>query len=457
MRKKKKRTGLILIIVTVSLIVCALSWFLSQVFEGEKPQIVLSPLPAFISKPQTFTLHLTDKKRGLRKFTVDVTQGNKKLTISKKSFLFKNIMNRDGCHEFNLKFSLDPEQLHLTQGEASLTISVWDYSMRRGGDGNLSITTHKFIVDTVPPALRVISRMHYISVGGTGLVVYQVSSDTVKSGVYAGDLFFPGFKACKKSKDGFTVCYFTIPYNMKLPVDIHLWAKDRAGNTSTGRFYYHIHRRRVHKSRLNISDRFLNRVLPWFSFYKFPPQLSNIEKFIEINSKLRKENTAFFYSLRTKTSPDQLWDGLAWLRLKNAATMARFGDRRTYYYKGHKIGSAVHLGVDLASLANAEVQAANNGRVLFAGPVGIYGMTVVLDHGQGLASSYSHLSKITVKTGQTVSKGEMIGYTGQTGLAGGDHLHFGVMVNGIFVNPAEWWDPHWVHDNIARKLSLIKK
>jgi murein DD-endopeptidase MepM/ murein hydrolase activator NlpD len=137
--------------------------------------------------------------------------------------------------------------------------------------------------------------------------------------------------------------------------------------------------------------------------------------------------------------------------------MARFGDRRTYYYKGQKIGSAVHLGVDLASLANSEVQAANNGRVLFAGPVGIYGMTVVLDHGQGLASSYSHLSKISVKTGQTVSKGEIIAYTGQTGLAGGDHLHFGVMVNGIFVNPVEWWDAHWVRDNIARKLLLIKK
>ncbi len=457
MRKKKNRTSLILIIVAVLLIICSLSWFLFQVFEGEKPQIILEPLPAFVSKPQTFTLHLIDKKRGLRNFAVYVTQGNKKITISKKDFPFKDIMNREGCHEFELKFSLDPERLDLTQGEASLIVSVRDYSMRSGGDGNLSVVTHRFIMDTVPPALRVISRLHYISVGGTGLVVYQVSSDTVKSGVFVSSLFFPGFKADKGSKDGFNVCYFTIPYYIRLPVDIHLWAKDRADNESIGRFYYRIRRRPVHKSRLNISNRFLNRVLPWFSFYKFSPGLSNVEKFIEINSKLRKQNTAFFYSLRTKTSPDQLWDGSVWLRLKNAATMARFGDRRTYYYKGQKIGSAVHLGVDLASLANSEVQAANNGRVLFAGPVGIYGMTVVLDHGQGLASSYSHLSKISVKTGQTVSKGEIIAYTGQTGLAGGDHLHFGVMVNGIFVNPVEWWDAHWVRDNIARKLLLIKK
>ncbi|MCP4682337.1 MAG: M23 family peptidase, partial [Desulfobacterales bacterium] len=46
---------------------------------------------------------------------------------------------------------------------------------------------------------------------------------------------------------------------------------------------------------------------------------------------------------------------------------------------------------------------------------------------------------------------------GQTGLAGGDHLHFGVMVGGVFVNPIEWWDSHWIQDNITRKLALLYK
>jgi murein DD-endopeptidase MepM/ murein hydrolase activator NlpD len=109
----------------------------------------------------------------------------------------------------------------------------------------------------------------------------------------------------------------------------------------------------------------------------------------------------------------------------------------------------------LASLANSEVQAANSGRVLFADRNGIYGLTVVLDHGQGLASSYSHLSDITVSVGQEVPTGNTIGHTGQTGLAGGDHLHFGVMVSGVFVNPIEWWDPHWIQDNITRKMELL--
>ena len=115
------------------------------------------------------------------------------------------------------------------------------------------------------------------------------------------------------------------------------------------------------------------------------------------------------------------------------------------------------MGVDLASLANAEVQAANNGRVIFADRMGIYGLTVVLDHGQGLASLYSHLSKIEVGIDKEVAKGDVIGLTGQTGLAGGDHLHFGIMVGGVFVNPIEWWDNHWVRDNITRKLALLDK
>ena len=208
--------------------------------------------------------------------------------------------------------------------------------------------------------------------------------------------------------------------------------------------------------RVNITDRFLKHILPYFSFYHFSPGENDIEKFLQINKDLRKENAQTFYNLRTKTASEKLWDG-AWVRQKNAANMAKFGERRFYYYKGKEIDEEIHLGVDLASLANSDVLAANNGRVIFAGRFGIYGLTLVLDHGQGLASVYSHLSKMTVKPGQEVMKGEVIGITGQTGLAGGDHLHFSVMVSGVFANPIEWWDSHWVQDNITRKLALLDK
>jgi hypothetical protein len=235
-----------------------------------------------------------------------------------------------------------------------------------------------------------------------------------------------------------------------------MWAKDRAGNRSKATFYNHIRKRRFGRDRINITDRFLKRVLPYFSSYAFEPNTSDIEKYIKINNDLRKENHLTLVRLKEKTSMKRLWEG-SWLRLKNAATMARFARERHYYYKGKKVDEQIHLGIDLASLANSPVQAANNGRVIFVDRLGIYGLTIVLDHGQGITSVYGHLSSINVRLDQDVSKGDTIGFTGQTGLASGDHLHFSIMVSGVFVNPIEWWDSHWIKDNITRKLALLEE
>jgi murein DD-endopeptidase MepM/ murein hydrolase activator NlpD len=102
------------------------------------------------------------------------------------------------------------------------------------------------------------------------------------------------------------------------------------------------------------------------------------------------------------------------------------------------------------------VPAANSGVVVFTGELGIYGQTVILDHGFGLFTMYSHLSRITAQKGDRVAKDAVIGNTGSTGLAGGDHLHFSVLVQNTFVDPVEWWDPHWIKDNVMLKLDSVK-
>jgi murein DD-endopeptidase MepM/ murein hydrolase activator NlpD len=140
--------------------------------------------------------------------------------------------------------------------------------------------------------------------------------------------------------------------------------------------------------------------------------------------------------------------------MKNAAPMALFGDHRTYLYNGKPVSESLHTGVDLASLAHSPIEAANSGIVRFAGPLGIYGNTVILDHGLGVATLYSHMSAVQVRPNQTVKRGEVLGSSGATGLAGGDHLHFGVAVNGRFVDPREWWDPHWIADNVTAKTAF---
>ena len=450
-----KKRSLFLTVVSILIVLIVLAWFVFRVFEGEKPQIFLQPLPEYISENQQFTLNISDMKRGLKSLTVSLSQGGREVPVLNKSFPFSGFFNREGPRSYNAEFSIDPSKLNLAQGRVDLNVQVWDHSRRNGGDGNISIVHHKMIVDTIPPAIRAMSRNHYINIGGTGLVVYQTSSDAVESGIFVNERFFKGYPAHENSQDGYHVCYFAVAPDIKSNPKIYLWTEDRAGNNSSSSFYFHVRRKSFRSVKLTISDRFIQRVLPYFSFYSFVSGDSDVDKFLEINQTLRKENAQSYYNMRTDTTPSQLWDG-KWLRLKNAANMAAYGDRRKYYYNGKKIDSQVHMGVDLASLANSKVPAANNGRVIFANRLGIYGETVVVDHGQGLASTYSHLNKIDVEVGQEVAKGDSVGLTGQTGLAGGDHLHFGVLVNGEFVNPVEWWDPHWIQDNITRKLVLLK-
>jgi murein DD-endopeptidase MepM/ murein hydrolase activator NlpD len=153
-----------------------------------------------------------------------------------------------------------------------------------------------------------------------------------------------------------------------------------------------------------------------------------------------------------KTESSMLWKD-SFIQLSNSKVMARYGDKRTYRYKDKVISKSVHLGYDLASYSHAPVAASNSGFVRFAGDLSIYGNTIIIDHGLGLMSLYGHLSIITVKEGQQVEKGDIIAKTGSTGLAGGDHLHFGILVQGYEVSPLYWWDQHWIQVNILDTLA----
>jgi hypothetical protein len=454
---RKTGLGMWLGIGTVVCMLGGISWLLTIIFESETPRIQFEVPSEYLSLNQKYNLTVNDSIRGLRILTVSVHQDGREVTVLEENFPYKGWLNREGTHHYEKEFTIDHRAFNLAQGDADLKVSVRDYSRRGGGDGNLGLVQHKMIVDTIPPNIRAVSRMHNVRVGGTGLVVYQTSLDTAESGVFLNDLFFKGFPAGQGYPEGFHVCYFAIPNTADPKSKLSLWAKDKAGNEAKGSFYNHLRGKRFKSDTLNITDGFLSRVIPYFVSHSFGEASgSDVEKYIEVNRILRKKNEETLYHLRMDTVVEKLWEG-EWLRMKNAAPMAGFGDRRSYFYKGQKIDEQIHLGVDLASLANSEVQAANHGRVIFSDHLGIYGLTVVLDHGQGLASSYSHLSKTNVSPGQTVARGEVIGLTGQTGLAGGDHLHFGIFVHGIPVDPVEWWDPHWIENNVTGKLSSVRK
>ncbi|MCF8063046.1 MAG: M23 family metallopeptidase [Deltaproteobacteria bacterium] len=452
--KRSRKVLLTLITVIILAVVGVFAWFFLHVFEGERPEVIVEPLPEFLSKGHRFTLEAEDAKGGLRSLRVSIDQAGREVTVVEKTFPYKGLFNSNGVHRHEVAFEIDPLSLNLAQGRAELKVEVFDHSRRGGGDGNRSLLTHSLTVDTMAPAIRALTRLHYINQGGSCLAVYQTSSDTEKSGVLVGGRLFPGFPSDDKDASGRYTCYFAVPHDMDADPPILLWAEDRAGNQTRTSFYHRIRSKRFRKDRMNITDGFLDRILPYFSFFPFSGRKTPIEKYLAINNELRRQNHQALETLQAESGPKRLWDG-PWMRLPNAATMARFADHRVYYYQGEPVDEKDHMGIDLASLANSQVPAANRGRVLLAERLGIYGQAVVLDHGQRLMSLYGHLSSIQVSEGQEVKRGEMLGTTGSTGLAGGDHLHFAVLVNGVPVNPIEWWDPHWIEDNISKKLSIL--
>jgi hypothetical protein len=311
------------------------------------------------------------------------------------------------------------------------------------------------------PRVSVLSTHHYVNLGGTEFVVYKVSPDDVQSGVIVGDVEYPGFKASGATVEGvqiadpsIRVAFFALLYDQDLNTPMRVFARDEAGNTARADFEHRIFPKVFKKSTIPIEDKLLDRVVPAIleGTNEIRPDGDNVAKFLAINGELRKKNAEKIASFAKQTSPEMLWRGVVFHPFTNNAVESAFADYRTYVHKGKEIDQQVHLGFDLASYANTPIQAANRGKVVFADNLGIYGNCVILDHGMGLQSLYAHLSSIDVKVGQDVEKDQTIGRSGMTGLAGGDHLHFTMLLNGRMVNPVEWWDAHWIEDRILRKL-----
>ena len=330
------------------------------------------------------------------------------------------------------------------------------YGMREA----TSEVTRDVEVRLQPPAVAVLSSFHFINHGGAEFVVYRATPADVESGVRVGDLTYPGFPATGAGISGdpsTRVAFFALLHDQDLNTPISLFARDPAGNEATTPLDHRPFPKRFARSRIAIDDRFLQRVVPAIAAETPDMDLSTApgdlaQSFLRINGDLRRRNGQTIADLAKKTSEKMLWTD-AFQALGNASVEAGFADNRTYVYLNEEIDRQVHLGFDLAVTQRIPVLAANNGVVVHAAYLGIYGNCVILDHGLGVQSLYAHLSSIDVKEGAQVAKGDVLGRSGTTGLAGGDHLHFTMLVNGQAVNPVEWWDPKWMQDRVLRKIS----
>ena len=401
------------------------------------PKIIFSKDMGFVGQNQELEFSVEDKKSEIVSVQVSIKQGNNEKKISNLEFSGK------GGHKQDIKLLIKPLVLGLKDGRATLIISARDSFLFK----NESRVEKKVMVDTLPPQISIRSLSHNINVGGSGSVLYSVSKDALKSGILAGDLFFEGYPV---TSDGAHAAYFALPWDAVNPVPIMLMAQDSASNITKISFPHLILKKEFREVKMDISDSFLNQKMPEFSARYDNLRGSNLDIYLKVNNWLRKECDKKIKAVCSKSHSQRLWDG-PFLRMEGSPE-AQYADNRTYCYQGREIDKQVHLGVDIAALEQFPVRAANNGIIVFADYLGIYGNTVIVDHGQGIFSLSSHLSSIKIKSGVEVKKGDVIGNTGTTGLAGGDHLHFSMLVHGIFVNPKEWWDPHWIKDNITAKL-----
>ena len=311
-----------------------------------------------------------------------------------------------------------------------------------------------------PPRVSVLSTLHYINHGGAEFLVYRATPPGVDSGVRVGDQTYPGYPASAagiRADDATNVAFFALLHDQDLNAPISLYARDPAGNEAEAPLDHRAFPKRFARSRFEIDDRFLQRIVPAIAATTPDMALSTttadlLASFLRINGDLRRRNSETIAEQARKTAREMLWKD-AFQALGNASVEAGFADNRTYLHEGKEIDRQVHLGFDLAVTEHIPVLAANIGVVVYAADLGIYGNCVIVDHGLGVQSLYGHLSSIDVKPGDRVEKGHVLGRSGMTGLAGGDHLHFTMLVNGHPVNPVEWWDPKWVQDRVLRKIA----
>lgn len=338
-----------------------------------------------------------------------------------------------------LSFTLDAGKAGLKDGSARVLVEV--------SSGFLQKKSYKIdaLVDTTPPRFRVVSYTPSPTLGGSGAVKIKVEEEG-SARMSLGGIWY----SLHPLGDGYYFGLFPIRIDLPEGKTLSVMVTDSAGNTALQTISLRIRETKFREDRIDIDEGFINRAI-YPLLGEEGRGLEPLDAFRRVNEVWRSRDVGRLAELGKKSEPKVLWEG-AFVQLPRSKVFATYGDIRHYYYQGQKVSESRHMGFDFASVERAPIPASNSGVVIFAGDLGIYGKTVVIDHGMGLMSLYGHLSEITLKEGHYVKKGEFIGRTGTSGLALGDHLHFGVLVHGYEVNPIEWLDPGWIRNNILSVL-----
>jgi murein DD-endopeptidase MepM/ murein hydrolase activator NlpD len=421
-------------------------------YTGTEPKVAVQSKLKGIGRRTPIQVRIEDPQR-VSKVTVEVVQGADVKKVAERELQAKSAWAFGGAAPVEMTVDVGRETVQgLRSGTAKVRVTAeregtW---LRRPAP---AVAEVELPVRLAPPSLQLQSTFHYVRQGGSEAVVYRVGEGAVRDGVQAGSWWFPGFPVPGSNDKQQRFALFAVPFDMGDPSGIRLVAIDDVGNRAESAFIDKFTPSPPRSDTIELNDQFMNKVVSEIMSQSsdVADQGNVLANYLEINRNLRKKNAQTLIELGRKSEQKFLWTQ-PFLPMMNAAIKAAFADQRTYVYNGKPVDQQVHLGFDMASVERDAIRSSNSGRVVLARYFGIYGNAVVIDHGYGLQSLYGHLSSIAVKEGDMVKRDQEVGRSGQTGLAGGDHLHFTTLLQGLAINPVEWWDPHWIQDRVARKL-----
>ena len=452
----RKKSSNSLGIIILGLIIGAGAYiFTSQGFERNIPMVKSDDFIYWNRK--NLDLKIADDS-ALKSYRVQVSDGVNTLVIANE-VIAENIQEKV-IHIVYPKKVIDGVRLDPKAKKLQLTVEVTDKSNWNFFQGNTVTKIINVEVDYKRPDINILSNSYSVTRGGVGLVVFQVKDKGLKSFyVEAGG---NRFKAQPYKEAGYYATLIVWPYNKENFI-ANIVAEDKAGNKRISNIPFYLLSRKYRTSWMQAKDKFIDGKIS--DLIASDPDYSMIENRLEklrtINETMRLKNEELIHSLSVNVSEELLeeWKIKKFYPLRNAAKVASFGDDRHYFYetKENEVSNSQHVGLDLASTKMAKIITSNAGVVVYSDYNGIYGNMPMIDHGLGLYTLYGHCSNILVKTGDSVGADFAIAQTGRSGLALGDHLHFGILVQGIEVRPEEWMDRKWIRDNIDKVFAVSDK
>jgi len=450
-----KGKGSIIVTLLILIGLGAGGWYLYNLPELERVKPVIEgPDNVFWNRTDPLNIKLKDNV-GLSSYELVLSDGEKSIIIGQGPFADKR-KEQTLLVKYPKGKALNPKAKQFT-----LKVTVNDSSMWNMMAGNSTQKVLHVNVDYKRPNVNVLANSRMINQGGSALVVFQAEDDNLDELYIEAD--GNRFKPQPYKKEGYYAALIAWPFT-KDTFSAKIIATDLAKNKRMTEIPFYHGNPAYKKSQIHATDKFINGKIT--DLASTDPEYATItdklEKLKAINETMRLKNEKMIHKLGKKVSTEMLdsWKMKRFYPLKNGKKVASYGDHRFYYYKTKNqiVSESYHVGYDLASTKMASIKASNPGTVVYADENGIYGNMPMIDHGLGLYTLYGHCSQILVKEGDHVKAGEVIAKTGTTGLALGDHLHFGILVQGIEVRPVEWFDAKWIKkfiDNVFREADKI--